>query len=357
MSTVQEIVRNFPENIPNLNESEVREEIVSPLLSALGYSAFGPNIIRRERQLRYPFKQHGRKKKGKDIKLTAKPDYELDAGPHHRAIIECKAVAHTITQDDIDQAYSYACHPEVRAVVFIVTNGSDWQIFYTGNAVPYEPAHRFSYSRLRNLPEEIAFLAPERIQSDYPLPTANYSVSLIEGKQFSELTGAGHMAIGEFELEIQGEPQDVSYILGHQTHISNARIRRDDDGRIQIFFDSLSANPHIAQFQNEFGWHEITAVSHDRFLSQDFDAPTLCTGSFNSIFESGTAMRNPESGEEFVTPFDMMILQQYEALVSVDDMTARFLFHSFGQLYVTNVGAIGAQRYTGLGQIFLSVPI
>ena len=92
-------------------------------MSALRGRAFRFFVIR-EQSLRYPRKFLGRKDLSKDPELRGKADYILEAKRKVRWVLEAKAPDGQITQDDIEQAWSYANHPEVRAVYFVLCNGA-----------------------------------------------------------------------------------------------------------------------------------------------------------------------------------------------------------------------------------------
>lgn len=106
----------------SLNESDIREEIIAPFLRHLGYrSGTSANIIR-EQSLRYPRFFLGRKDSKKDPELRGRADYICEVDRSVRWIIEAKPPVE-VTLNDVEQAYTYANHPEVRAVYFCLING------------------------------------------------------------------------------------------------------------------------------------------------------------------------------------------------------------------------------------------
>ena len=102
---------------PVTNEAGIREEIIAPILRRLQYSSRGPHDIRYELTLAYPHDSLGRKKKSDPV-LIGKPDYICRAGGRVPWTIEAKA-PQPITKDDVEQAYTYAKHPEVRGGIFL----------------------------------------------------------------------------------------------------------------------------------------------------------------------------------------------------------------------------------------------
>src|SRR5260370_1192102 len=70
----------MPQSIPfaALNETDVREEIIAPLLRRLDYRSGSHNNIIREQFLRYPKLSLGRKVPHRDPELRGKADYILE---------------------------------------------------------------------------------------------------------------------------------------------------------------------------------------------------------------------------------------------------------------------------------------
>jgi hypothetical protein len=114
-----------------LNETDVREEIIAPLLRQLGYRTGTANNIIRELSLRYPNKFIGRKKEAKDPPLRGKADYICEIDRRVRWVIEAKDPNSEINPDEIEQAFTYAYHPEIRAMYFVLCNGRELKVFKT----------------------------------------------------------------------------------------------------------------------------------------------------------------------------------------------------------------------------------
>jgi hypothetical protein len=105
---------------PQFLEDSVREEFVSPLLKALGYSASPPHKIIRSLHLRHPFVYIGTVKKH----VTIIPDYLLQRDAMNAWILDAKAPNEPIDSGkNVEQAYSYAIHPDVRVPIYALCNG------------------------------------------------------------------------------------------------------------------------------------------------------------------------------------------------------------------------------------------
>jgi hypothetical protein len=88
-------------NFDAMNETDVREVIVRPILEKLGYAHNTPANIRTEVPLRYEKAFLGRKKPSKDPPLAGRADYVCDATPYGRWVVEVKAPKQELTQDDV----------------------------------------------------------------------------------------------------------------------------------------------------------------------------------------------------------------------------------------------------------------
>ena len=119
---------------PWFNEECVREEIIAPLLKALGYSATNDTYkILRGFRLEHPYKQFGVTLKH----ISIIPDYIIQIENKNRFIVEAKAPSENITSGNhIAQAFSYASHVDVLAEKYVLCNGRELVIFSTFKKEP-----------------------------------------------------------------------------------------------------------------------------------------------------------------------------------------------------------------------------
>jgi hypothetical protein len=115
-----------------MNETTVREAIVSPLLKRLGFDYFGADgKILTEKPLRYERAFLGRKNAKKDPPLAGRADYICEVSSYGRWVVEVKRPSEELSQDVVEQAHTYANHPEVAASYFLVTNGRSFRLYET----------------------------------------------------------------------------------------------------------------------------------------------------------------------------------------------------------------------------------
>ena len=118
---------------PTFKEDAVREEIIAPIVRRLGYAPSGSIRVQRSKTLIHPYVMIGSKRHPVNIV----PDYTLYADDKALAVLEAKGPQERIIQSDhVEQAYSYAIHPEVRADHYALCNGRDLVVYNTRQFAP-----------------------------------------------------------------------------------------------------------------------------------------------------------------------------------------------------------------------------
>ena len=120
-------------NDPDFEEGSVREEIISPILKALNYKAFGRNKIIRGKSVTHPFVQTGSKKR----ELKNFPDYLLEIDGKYAWVLDAKEPDQEIkTGENKEQVYFYAIHPEIRVDYYALCNGKEFILFHISQDKP-----------------------------------------------------------------------------------------------------------------------------------------------------------------------------------------------------------------------------
>ncbi len=113
-------------NDPEFKEDSVREELVFPILSRLGYSASGDARIIRSRSLVHPFVMIGSQRR----RINIVPDYLLTLNGKNGFVLDAKAPTEAIVKSaNVEQVYSYAIHPDVRVPIYVLCNGRDIAVY------------------------------------------------------------------------------------------------------------------------------------------------------------------------------------------------------------------------------------
>ena len=118
---------------PDFREDSVREVLIVPLLKALGFSEQPPYRIIRSKHLEHPFVYIGTVKKN----VTIVPDYLLERDGQYAWILDAKAPNENVdTGKNVEQAYSYAVHRDIRVSLYGLCNGRKLIVFHISKASP-----------------------------------------------------------------------------------------------------------------------------------------------------------------------------------------------------------------------------
>lgn len=111
---------------PAFKEDAVREELVAPLLRRLGYSPTGRLKVVRSKALVHPFVMIGSKR----YPVSIVPDYTLLVDDDPLLVLDAKRPCESIVKSHhVEQAFSYAIHPEVRCSTYGLCNGRDLVLY------------------------------------------------------------------------------------------------------------------------------------------------------------------------------------------------------------------------------------
>ncbi len=148
--------RTLTEN-PDFKEDSVREVIILPILKELGY--LQSNIIR-SKTLQHPFLKIGSKKRA----INLIPDYALKVENNFAWVLDAKAPNQKIKDDEnVEQVYSYATHPEIRSNYFALCNGIEFSLYRTTETST--PILFFSMDEIDYHWERLkSFLSPDSFQ-------------------------------------------------------------------------------------------------------------------------------------------------------------------------------------------------
>ncbi|MDP3650293.1 MAG: type I restriction enzyme HsdR N-terminal domain-containing protein [Rhodoferax sp.] len=118
---------------PNFKEDAVREVIIVPILTRLGYHPTGSQTVVRSKNLVQPFIYVGTRKHP----VTIIPDYTLYFEGRPVLVLDAKSPIESVTSPaNVQQAYSYAIHPEVRTDHFALCNGRRLAVYGVEKATP-----------------------------------------------------------------------------------------------------------------------------------------------------------------------------------------------------------------------------
>lgn len=266
----------------SMNETDVREAIVRPLLTRLGYAHGTVANIRTEVTLRYERAFLGRKDKRRDPPLAGRADYVCEAVSFGRWVVEAKAPSEQLSQDDVQQAHTYCAHPEISATHFMLTNGRDFRLYVTGQL--QEPLLTWSWEQtdevfaaLQNvLSYEAVVARAGRLQYDMAKPLGRGLPSKVE-------VISGEVCIGE--LHADTPMFNPKAIKGTIASITGGTISRAEDGRLTLVAGYRSPLQQLSSIIAAAGLDRYEFVSMDEYLSVEETSPSI----FQNLTTGSTA--------------------------------------------------------------------
>lgn len=286
-------------NFSNLNETDIREEVLAPLLRRLGYRSGTNNNVIREQSLRYPRVYIGRKKFNKDPILRGIADYILEADLKVRWIIEAKSPDNELDLDSIEQAYTYANHPEVRAVYFVLCNGKKLIVFRTNQGPNAKPLVDLSYDELENNYKMLeGLLSPISILRDNPNIEPDLGEPIANGlRSVVRITNG---LISYFDSSI-----NIPAINEMNIAISEGAVERDEDGRLVAYLNTIALTRSMQNLNQKLGLSAFEMYSDDSFLSSDPTSPTIFKSKQSIIIPVGEQILDINSWKQITFPYNI----------------------------------------------------
>lgn len=301
-----------------MNETDVREALVRPLLTRLGYEHGTEANIRTEQTFRYEKAFLGRKNPKKDPPLVGRADYILDILSVGRWVVEVKAPNELLSRDVVEQAHTYAAHPEVAALFFLVTNGRSFRLYRTSSLEA--PLMAWEWEDMDDVFLAVSnLIGPDAIRRKVKLLQPDSGKPLAAGVP-SEVKIIGGFV--RYEDHISNHPLlDVQSINGLELPVTGGVVKRAADGRIHGQIGVAKASPLAGELskllEREDGYD---FYSSDEFISADRERPTIFQNFVESHAPVGTRMSVPGFGE-FPIPFGVRTTAISEAIGFVEGDT------------------------------------
>ena len=268
----------FNSLLDTANETDVREEIAMPILSLLGYQRGTANDILRESPLKYPREFLGRKKKT-DPPLRGIPDYVLKVTGAGRWVLEVKAPNVEIGQNEIEQAITYARHPEVSATYAAVLNGRRIVIFHHSQRSEDDPVLDFNIESPAIAAQKLTgVLSPPAIRRVCNPPKVDVGIPLAEGLRSSAEIRGGNIGYSDYQWnsshelpsEFAAQQEEVRRgMLGYRTDITGGKVWRGADDRIRATLEWSMPHIDLLQFARDKKLQEVEYVALSGYLSSD----------------------------------------------------------------------------------------
>lgn len=270
-----------PLSFEKFNESDVREEVIAPLLRRLGYKTGGENNITREQLLRYPKISLGRKDPKKDPELRGKADYIMEVGGRLRWVLEAKAPEVAIDVDAIEQAWTYSNHTEIRAIYFVLCNGRTLSVFRTVHAPDADALLSLNYEELETKFQLLTnLLSPEALMRDFPSLEVDVGLPIASGlRSIARITNG--------MIRYEQNSLGLALLNDLQVAITSGAVEREESGRLIAFLKTASPSRFLQELNERLGLAQFEMISEHTQLSTDIQSPTVFSSRNTIILPAG----------------------------------------------------------------------
>ena len=307
-----------------MNETDVREAVVVPLLESLGYATGTEFDIIREQALRYPQQFLGRKKPAKDPALRGRADYILQVRERVRWVLEVKGPNEPLNVDAAEQAYTYASHAEIRAVYFVLANGPELVVYAVSSGPDVPPVLRLRYEELaERFADLLNVLGPEAVERDFPDAGELTSPPLGPG-----LRSTARVLSGVMEYKRSTMPGTDS-VLQLRMFIVNGFVQRNDAGKIVAFLETESSIRDHQQLSEQLGLHAFELLCEQPSLSIDPDRPSHFACTLTATFPPNTEMLDINTWKKVSVPFAIRFTTEVSAAGVLEGNTFAGVFRTF----------------------------
>ncbi|WP_172841944.1 type I restriction enzyme HsdR N-terminal domain-containing protein [Bradyrhizobium lablabi] len=267
-----------------MNEADVREDVAMPLLRALGYAAGTANDIIREKALEYPNNFLGRKKKA-DPPLRGRADYILTVLGAGSWTLEIKAEEVEIDRDAIEQAITYARHPQVSGSYAAVLNGRRFVAFHNTQRSDEPLLIDLPVAEITELAKALEnTLSPHAVRQNCSPPKVDLEMPLAAGLRSSATISKASILYDRFSwrsnIPVPKEAvatldESCRRMSGLRVSASGGWIKRDERSRITAKLEWLFPNDDLRKFAEQKQIADMEYVCLTSTLSEDPLKPTI----------------------------------------------------------------------------------
>ena len=347
-------------NIDAMNETDVREIIVRPLLHELGYRQGTDATIRTEITYRYGRAFLGRKDPANDPDLRdlrGRADYICDVVSFGRLVVEVKGPGEPLTLETSQQAHTYAAHPEVAAVLYLVTNGRHFRVYRT--SYPDEPIFEWPTEETEaNLVAIRNLLSPEAIKRRVHIPL-DRGKPLAAGLSSKVRIAGGSLVYGAHSSDVPQFQQQLSAMEGLRAAITGGSAYRNETGQIVAEVEQAGPYSQFDAFNKAAGIDVMLYRTSSEYISTDVNNPTIFQNSVTASVPRGTVLQMPGM-PRVPSPFEIALSAETEALGYIEGRTFRGVFSIAYRLVTIDAPVMFRQvlppkfEFTGEGEFSLN---
>jgi len=238
----------------------------------------------------------------------ARPTIFARRGGKVKWVIEAKAPGEVLDKLVEEQAWSYANHPEVRAVYFVVTNGRRFKLFQTNKSAESEAIFECTYEELAESLVTLAnLLSPASLLRDHPTQEVDTGKPIGPGLRSIVRITSGHIKYTKLSVPIPPLQQMIM-------SVTDGSVERQADGTLAAHLWTLVPIQSLQELNVRLGLDQIQLTSSSNTVSIDPSAPSVFEGQTKSILPKGMVVLNLMDWTETELPFNINVAVQTRAV-------------------------------------------
>lgn len=295
-----------PYNFDSMNEADVREEVVAPLLRHLGYQSGTANNVIRGQYLSYRRMPLGRRKPTVRV-IRGKADYICSVGGLVNWVIEAKSPAEFLNELTEEQAWTYANHPEIRAVFFVITNGRELKLYLTNRGPKADALFACTYEQLeKNLTTIKNMLSPEAILRDHPILVVDTNPPIGPGLRSIVRVVGGFIRYTKTSIPIPPLEQMNLTVTG-------GSVERNEDGFLEAYLWTRVPYQSLQELNEKLGLDQMLLISASTVVSANPSQPTLFESEKQTILPKGMVALNMMDWSNAELPMNVTVVLKTRA--------------------------------------------
>ncbi|MET7244876.1 type I restriction endonuclease subunit R [Methylobacterium sp. EM32] len=308
-----------------MNETDVREVIVRPFIERLGYKYGTEAHIRTEVTLRYAKAYLGRKNPSKDPALQGRADYICEVIPYGRWVVEVKAPSVDLSLDDSEQAHTYATHPEIAALYYLLTNGREWRLYRVGR--PSTPIFTWENEQTDNMLVALQnTLGPEAFKKRAAALEVDSGKHLALGLGSKSLIKGGYITYSTTKTNNHMFNAHLAQFDGMRAPITSGEVYRNERGEIEAKIAMLSGFAAGDAMMKDSIAEALTFLSKEEYISRDREIPTIFTNLSHMFYRAGSHVPAMFGNPGGSLPITISMAAFTHAVGYVDDQKFRGTF-------------------------------
>jgi hypothetical protein len=223
----------------------------------------------------------GTKNPKNDPLLRGKADYVLEVERKVVWVVEAKAPSVDIGSNEMEQAWSYANHPEIRAAYFALCNGKTLQIYQVNKGPKCGPVANFRYEEFREKLEVIRnVLGPKALLRDFPDVSPDLAEPIGPGLRSLVRIASGIIRYEKNSL-------NSSVLNDIQITVVSGAVQRNEDNKLIAYLRTIVPVQSLQALNEKLGLDEFEMTSDDKTISNDKNKQTIFKYSRSIILPVG----------------------------------------------------------------------